>query len=109
MHISTEDSTTKSNAFVTPLEIDDRKKSIKKENEIRNEAPQFKVPDIPVGPFHSNLNETMVDLDETVNLNDVNIHEITFNIDFSKFDKALQQEKDSMFKTSFEERYKVCV
>ena len=80
----------------------------RKGHEIKTEKPEFRMPDLPVGASHGNPNETVFDLNETVNLNDVNIHEITFNIDFSKFDNVLQQERESMFKTSFEDRCKVC-
>ena len=107
-HHSTTASTRRSDAVVTAVAVEDITEP-KKRLEPRNAEPEFKLPEMPVGPSHSNLDDTMMDLNETVNLNDVDIHEITFNIDFSKFDKALKQEKENMFKTSFEDQCKVCV
>lgn len=46
-----------------------------------------------------------VDLDETVDLNDVNIHEMTFSFDFNQFDQQLEEQKDTMF-VSYEEKCK---
>ncbi|EDO46005.1 predicted protein [Nematostella vectensis] len=42
-------------------------------------------------------------LDETVNLNDVNIHEMTFTFDFSNFDK-IEEERETKFQKSFNEK-----
>ncbi|KAK3744466.1 hypothetical protein QZH41_012890, partial [Actinostola sp. cb2023] len=41
-------------------------------------------------------------LNESVNLNDVNIHEMTFTFDFSNFDK-IQEDRESTFQKSFNE------
>lgn len=47
------------------------------------------------------------DPNETVNLNDVNIHEMTFSFDFGQFDQELEKEREeSMFKLSYEEKCK---
>lgn len=46
-----------------------------------------------------------VDLDETIDLNDVNIHEMTFSFDFNQFDQQLEEQKDTMF-VSYEEKCK---
>ncbi|XP_078365019.1 uncharacterized protein LOC144649406 [Oculina patagonica] len=59
----------------------------------------FKVPRRPT-------KECQFDPNETVNLNDVNIHEITFSFDFGQFDQELEKERDSMFKMSYEEKCK---
>ena len=63
---------------------------------------EFKVPKQPVAPARDNCH---FDLNETVNLNDVNIHEITFNFDFGQFDQELEQDRGSMF-VSYEEKCK---
>ena len=67
----------------------------------KKEDYAFKVPKHP--PARDNYNH--VDLNETVNLNDVNIHEITFSFDFGQFDQQLEKERDSMF-VSYEEKCK---
>lgn len=59
----------------------------------------FKVPRRPT-------KECQFDPNETVNLNDVNIHEITFSFDFGQFDQELEKDKESMFKMSYEEKCK---
>ena len=59
----------------------------------------FKVPRKPT-------KECQFDPNETVNLNDVNIHEITFSFDFGQFDQELEKDRDSMFKMSYEEKCK---
>ena len=63
---------------------------------------EFKVPKQPVAPARDNCH---FNLNETVNLNDVNIHEITFNFDFGQFDQELEQDRGSMF-VSYEEKCK---
>ena len=67
--------------------------------ERKNGKPQFKAPE-------KCLDESMFDLNETVNLNDVNIHEITFNFDFSKFDQELQENREDGLKMSYQEKCK---
>ena len=59
----------------------------------------FKVPRRPT-------RECQFDPNETVNLNDVNIHEMTFTFDFGQFDQELEKDRDSMFKLSYEENCK---
>lgn len=59
----------------------------------------FKVPRRPT-------KECQFDPNETVNLNDVNIHEITFTFDFGQFDQELEKDRESMFKLSYEEKCK---
>ena len=60
----------------------------------------FKVPRRPT------VKECQFDPNETVNLNDVNIHEMTFSFDFDQFDQELEKERKSMFKMSYEEKCK---
>lgn len=60
----------------------------------------FKVPRRPT------VKECQFDPNETVNLNDVNINEITFSFDFDQFDQELEKERKSMFKMSYEEKCK---
>ena len=80
------------------------KSSRKTRQSTKKEEFGFKVPKRPA-PARDNCH---VDLNETVNLNDVNIHEITFNFDFGQFDQQLEKEKESMF-VSYEEKCKqVC-
>ena len=70
----------------------------------KKEEFAFKVPKQPAARDNCHF-----DLNETVNLNDVNIHEMTFNFDFSQFDQELEKEKDSIF-VSYEEKCKqVCM
>ena len=57
---------------------------------------------VPRGP----TKECQFDPNETVNLNDVNIHEMTFTFDFGQFDHELEKDRDSMFKLSYEEKCK---
>ena len=59
----------------------------------------FKVPRRPT-------RECQFDPNETVNLNDVNIHEMTFTFDFGQFDQELEKDRESMFKLSYEEKCK---
>ena len=59
----------------------------------------FKVPRRPT-------KECQFDPNETVNLNDVNIHEMTFTFDFGQFDQELEKDRASMFKLSYEEKCK---
>jgi len=66
----------------------------------KKEEFAFKVPKQPAARDNCHF-----DLNETVNLNDVNIHEMTFNFDFSQFDQELEKEKDSIF-VSYEEKCK---
>ena len=61
----------------------------------------FKVPMKPA-PARENCH---FDLNETVNLNDVNIHEMTFTFDFGQFEQELEKERESMF-VSYEEKCK---
>ena len=77
------------------------KSSRKMGQSTKKEEFGFKVPKRPA-PARDNCH---VDLNETVNLNDVNIHEITFNFDFGQFDQQLEKEKESMF-VSYEEKCK---
>lgn len=77
------------------------KSSRKTRQSTKKEEFGFKVPKRPA-PARDNCH---VDLNETVNLNDVNIHEITFNFDFGQFDQQLEKEKESMF-VSYEEKCK---
>jgi len=59
----------------------------------------FKVPRRPT-------RDCQFDPNETINLNDVNIHEMTFTFDFGQFDQELEKDRDSMFKLSYEEKCK---
>ena len=59
----------------------------------------FKVPRRPT-------RECQFDPNETINLNDVNIHEMTFTFDFGQFDQELEKDRESMFKLSYEEKCK---
>ena len=59
----------------------------------------------PKPPRVAAIAEANIDHCETVNLNDVNIHEITFNFDFGQFDQELEQDRGSMF-VSYEEKCK---
>ena len=59
----------------------------------------FKVPRRPT-------RECQFDPNETINLNDVNIHEMTFTFDFGQFDQELEKGRESMFKLSYEEKCK---
>lgn len=59
----------------------------------------FKVPRRPT-------RECQFDPNETLNLNDVNIHEMTFTFDFGQFDEELEKDRESMFKLSYEEKCK---
>ena len=82
------------------------KSSRKTRQSTKNEEFGFKVPKRPAPAARDNCH--VVDLNETVNLNDVNIHEITFSFDFGQFDQHLEKEKESMF-VSYEEKCKqVC-
>ena len=70
----------------------------------RKEEFGFKVPKNPA----ANRDNCHVDLNETLNLNDVNIHEITFSFDFGQFDQQMEKDKETMF-VSYEEKCKqVC-
>lgn len=51
------------------------------------------------GDVHAGMDD---ELNETVNLNDVNIHEMTFTFDFSNFDK-IQEDRETKFQKSFNE------
>lgn len=64
----------------------------------KKEEFAFKVPKRPTKECHFDPNET-------VNLNDVNIHEMTFTFDFGQFDQ-LEKESESIFKMSYEEKCK---
>lgn len=71
----------------------------------RKEEFEFKVPKKPA-VIRDNCH---VDLNETLNLNDVNIHEITFSFDFGQFDQQMEKDKETMF-VSYEEKCKqVCL
>jgi len=52
-----------------------------------------------LGEMHAGMDD---ELNETVNLNDVNIHEMTFTFDFSNFDK-IQEDRETKFQKSFNE------
>lgn len=52
-----------------------------------------------LGEMHAGMDDA---LNETVNLNDVNIHEMTFTFDFSNFDK-IQEDRETKFQKSFNE------
>lgn len=51
----------------------------------------------------TSINAGLDELNETVNLNDVNIHEMTFTFDFSNFDK-IQEDRENKFQKSFDEQ-----
>ena len=82
----------------------------KADNQNKWDRQPFKVPEKRGRPQQHTAPENQwddcpADLDETINLNDVNIHEITFNFDFSKFDEEFSDDKEQ-FKMSYEERCK---
>ena len=91
-----------SDEIITAVAVDTRKKTSKKTSkktrESKKEDFSFKVPDRPI-------NEGHFDPNETVNLNDVNIHDITFSFDFGKFDQEMEKERESMFKMTYEENF----
>ena len=105
----------KSKEICDKVVYDEPKKPITKSTSKPKEvASEFKVPKAaPTRPpppqgisrfgsqtsIHSGLDE----LNETVNLNDVNIHEMTFTFDFSNFDK-IQEDRETKFQKSFDEQ-----
>lgn len=72
--------------------------SKKQKKSTKKEEFAFKVPRRPAKESHFDPNET-------INLNDVDIHEMTFTFDFGQFDE-LEKERESIFKMSYEEKYK---
>ena len=64
----------------------------------KREEFAFKVPRRPTKESHFDPNET-------INLNDVNIHEMTFTFDFGQFDE-LEKEREGIFQMSYEEKCK---
>ncbi|XP_068722364.1 anillin-like isoform X2 [Montipora capricornis] len=82
-------------------DVSSTKKSKKERQPKKKEDFEFRVPKRPT----SARDMCPVDLDETVNLNEVNIHEMTFSFDFNQFDQQLEEQKDTLF-VSYEEKCK---
>ncbi|XP_031572487.1 anillin-like [Actinia tenebrosa] len=73
-------------------------------------APTRPPPPQGISRFASqtSINSGLDELNETVNLNDVNIHEMTFTFDFSTFDK-IQEDRETKFQKSFDEQQRELV